>query len=162
MSTDPNQLLVDRRRAIRSRIEKLRAELDGLVAEQGELDITARTLARLQGKPAPAEGDEATDDWDAAESEETPTIGELLTLPQMVVTILEEAKAEGAKGVTGPEIFATIRKRWKPNAKQDNVRPTLWRMVQKDRLLKRGKLYKLPPEASHGAAAADLLGQSPK
>lgn len=77
------------------------------------------------------------------------------TLPQMVFTIIEEAKAEGRKGADSNEIIAVIRARWRPHFTANNVRPTLWRMVKKEgRLRKRGKIYSIPTSSPEGEAEA--------
>jgi hypothetical protein len=151
MEPDATTRIAERRRVIAERTAELQAELAVLVAEAQELDVAERVLRRFS-EPAPDQS--ATPIPNGAD--DTPHT-EGPTLPQMVYTILEEAKAKGRKGVESAEMIRIIRERWKPEFTADNVRPTLWRMVQKQRLRKRGKIYSMPnnsPEGETGAVAA--------
>ena len=155
MSTNPTTRIAERRRFIAERTAELQAELTALTAEGAELDVTERVLRRFS-QPASVGGllEKASPPSNGAEPEEA----EPPTLPQMVFTILEEAKAAGRRGVEGAEIVSIIKARWKPHFTSENVRPTLWRMVKKEgRLRKRGKVYSLPtssPEGETGALGA--------
>jgi hypothetical protein len=155
MSTNPTGRMAERRRFIEKRTAELEAELAALVAEANEIDVTERVLARFSEPPSI--GANAEKPLVAAPNggDDEPALPEPPTLPKMVFTILEEAKAQGRKGVDGNEILRIIRARWKPDFTADKVRPTLWRMVKKEgRLKKRGKMYSMPPSSPEGETEA--------
>lgn len=153
MSTNPTNRIAERRRFIRERTAQLEAELSTLVSEANELDIAERVLARFSDAPTLGGNVEKTAPvFDPADDSEEHT--QPLTLPEMVFTILREAKAEGRKGADSAEILKIVRARWKPEFTAENVRPTLWRMVKQQRLKKRGKTYCLPVVAPQGEPEA--------
>jgi hypothetical protein len=152
MSTNPTTRIAERRRFIEKRTAEIQAELAALATEAGEIDVAERVWERFSAPPAvgglsgkpPAKPNGAE-----------PEDAEPLTLPQMVFTILEEAKASGRKGADSAEILSIIRERWRPEFTADNVRPTLWRMVKREgRLKKRGKIYSMPPSSPEGETEA--------
>jgi hypothetical protein len=153
ITSDPLALINGRRSVIRQRVKELRAEVDTLVAEEGELDAAERVFLRLAPEGAqlkqrledlnPSAFDGGDDD-DAADSATS-------TVPGMITTIINEVYQDGHRGVTGSEIFASIRKRWRPEIKTDSVRPVIWRLAKADRIKKRGKFY-YPVSAGDGSA----------
>ena len=155
MSTNPTTRIAERRRFIEKRTAELQAELSALAAEAGELDIAERVYARFSEVPAVggnAEKPTNSVSFETAEEGEDHDQGP--TLPQMVFTILAEAKAKGRKGVDSAEMLKVIKERWKPDFTAEQVRPTLWRMVKKQRLKKRGKIYCVPIVSPNGEAEA--------
>ena len=159
MSKNPTDRIAERRRFIADRTATLKAELDALALEETELDVADRVFKRFSeapavggNSPAPARAATAAPANGHDDGEEDHSAGP--TLPQMVFTILEEAKAQGRKGPDGGEILKIVRERWKPNFTAENVRPTLWRMVKGGRLRKRGKIYSLPPSSPEGETEA--------
>jgi hypothetical protein len=46
--------------------------------------------------------------------------------------------------LTSGEVIETIKVNWNESINPENVRPTLWRLVQAGRLKKRGDRYDLP------------------
>ena len=151
MNTTPTTRIAERRRLIAERTAALQAEINALAAEAVELDTAERVLKRFSDA-APIDADASkTPDSAPHDAEDDAS----LTLPQMVFTILEEAKAAGRKGADGSEILRAIQTRWRPDFTPDKVRPTLWRMVKKEgRLKKRGKIYTLPTSSPEGEAEA--------
>lgn len=157
MSTNPTSRIAERRRFITEKAATLEKELDQLRSELTELDIAERVLQRFTEPQSVATrngqlplSNGMTDD---AIQIEPPT------LPQMVFTLLEEAKASGRRGLDASEILAAVQARWKPEFTGDNVRPTLWRMAKHQRLRKRGRTYSLPvssPEGETGAVGAPV------
>jgi|SRR5215469_4143161 len=161
--SEPFDRIAERRRCISQRVAELRAELEALSLEESELQTAERVLQRFSqpgvGIDAPrATGETPTNGTaqpEARSDSEQDEDGDQMTLPVMVFKILEEAKAEGRRGVDSSEILATIRRRWRPQFTADQVRPTLWRMVKRDgRLKKRGKLYYLPSPSPEGETEA--------
>lgn len=144
MSVSPLQAIAHRRDAIAEEIDAVKADcaakIDALEAERTELEIAARVFQRLDTATAqqvlPMNGTETT--------VITPA-----TLPEMLVAVIGERVAAGLPGITSSEILIAIANRWgEQNPK--SVRPTLWRMVQEDRLIKHGELYSLPRPMRQG------------
>jgi hypothetical protein len=157
--SDETKLKLDQRRLFINReLERLKRDTATYEAELAELDVAERVYARISGAPAVAPGvwgnprtmaasapaAVATNGADEEESDESGP-----TLPVMVFQILDEAKAEGKKGVDSSEMLKIIHARWKPEFTPDQLRPTLWRMVKKQKKLrKRGRLYSRVEEAA--------------
>lgn len=154
MSTNPTDRIAERRRFIAQRTAELKAQLDSLMAEGNELDIAERVYQRFSTPPAVGGQLERSPTAPTVNGAEEPEHHDAPTLPQMVHTILEEAKAAGRKGVDSKEILTVIQTRWKPEFTPENVRPTLWRLVKGGRLRKRGKIYSLPINPSEGIPEA--------
>lgn len=121
MSTNPTTRIAERRGFIAERTAELQTELNALAAEAVDLDTAERVLKRFSD-PLAVGGEEnrpraiASSD---AEDEAVPT------LPQMVFTIIEEAKAAARKGADSNEIVSVIRTRRKPHFTADNLLHTL-------------------------------------
>jgi hypothetical protein len=158
MSSNPTTRIAVRRRFIADRTAVLKAELDALAAEESELDVAERVLKRFSEGPAIGGNAPATPQSEKSQPNghdlDEDDHGDGPTLPQMTVTILNEARADGRKGADGAEILRIIRERWKPDFTPDKVRPTLWRMVKGGRLKKRGKIYSLPISSPEGETEA--------
>ncbi|HEY5347611.1 MAG TPA: hypothetical protein VIJ72_05420 [Rhizomicrobium sp.] len=156
MSQNPTIRITERRRFIAARTAELQAELETLQTEERDLETAERVWNQFSGpqtvggnilKPSPATPSESPPDEEDGDSEG-------LTLPKMVFIILEEAKAAGKKGVEGSDIVMAVKTRWKPEFTAENIRPTLWRMVNRGRLRKRGKSYYLPISSPEGETEA--------
>jgi len=155
MSKNPTTSIAERRRFIAERSASIQAELDALTAEAAELDIADRVLKRFSQIPTiGGNGESHTARVESIEDDEADADADGPTLPQMVFTMLGEAKARGLKGAESAEMLKIIRARWKPDFTAEKLRPTLWRMVQKGRLKKRGKIYRLPDSSPEGETEA--------
>jgi hypothetical protein len=155
MSTNHTTRIAERRRFIQQRTAELQAELEALTAEGKDLDVAERVLARLSELPTIGGNAEKAAEsvlFDPAEEGEDHDQGP--TLPQMVFTILEDARAHGRKGVDSAEMLKVIKERWRPDFTAEQLRPTLWRMVKKKRLKKQGKIYCVPTVPPNGEAEA--------
>ena len=122
-----------RRQQIAAEKDTLRAKIAELDQEDAELEVTARVLQRLAG---PAQQPKIPfqpprDD------------GPRPTVPEMINLALNEFHTAGAQGAEGPQVLAAIVSRW-GEVDPNQVRPALWRMVQKGRLNRKGGLYSLP------------------
>jgi hypothetical protein len=156
MSQNPTIRMAERRRFIAARTAELQAELETLQTEEKDLETAERVWNQFSG-PQTVGGSmqKAAPTLPAAPPpDEEDSDSEGLTLPKMVFMILEEAKAAGKKGVEGSEIVTAVKTRWKPEFTAENIRPTLWRMVNRGRLRKRGKSYYLPISSPEGETEA--------
>jgi hypothetical protein len=127
-------------------VQKLKSEaekrLRDLDVERTELEqwlrdlaVTERTLAKLLEVDLPV----------SSVVPETPRRKKPDNIPSvydMAVTVLRERAEEF---VEGQEILAAIKLRWWPDATNNDITPTLWRLATKDnRLRKEGTRYGLP------------------
>ncbi len=71
-----------------------------------------------------------------------------MTIPEMI----EEAIASAGVAIDPSAIFAYVREHHKPEARRNDVTPTIWRMWKKGRLAKIGRAYLLPSMASECGA----------
>jgi hypothetical protein len=165
--TDQLKLVRDRRQAVEAEIEHLIARIAALKAELPDLQVTERTLARLAGVESPPSLSSMFTDPPEGEPEAkviTPAKlaaalngggkpSGLPTMPDMILTLLMEARRRGADGLEPRDLTRGIARRWWPGVKSEEVSPIVWRMYKRGQLRKEGSLYVLPKNSE----AADLL-----
>jgi hypothetical protein len=167
MNDDTALALAKRRAFIDQEVERLQRELAALEEEREEIAVAERVYKRITATPsvggalkhgAPKSAPEVSNGALVPPAEESEGVSSGPTLPEMVFTILDEAKAEGRKGVDSSEMLRVIQDRWKPNFTADQVRPTLWRLVKKQKKLrKRGRLYSRVEDADASSPSLDLV-----
>lgn len=122
--------------AINARKQEIAEAIAALQAEDAELDITLRVLARFGGLfpaevPASANGsDPPKPKLGPPRPEGTPSLFE------MTVDVLREAIAGGKHGLKGKEIVAEIGRKYWPGVQPDQVLPPIYGFVGKKRLKK--------------------------
>lgn len=158
LPSEPAVVAIPRRREeIRRRIEARRAEItiaqqeiDALLTEDGELDTAERVIARLcapLGGRADAEiASSPWDDPDESNDVEGTDGADGKTVPAMIIAAVHVKYAQEHRGITGVEIFSTIRRLWRPEIQSNRVRPVIWRLVNERRIRKKGKFYYPRPE----------------
>lgn len=126
-------------------IELQRTELEQWVRD---LAVTERTLARLLEVDLP----EAQSVVPEAPRRKKPD--NIPSVYDMAVTTLRERAEEF---VEGQEIVSAIKRRWWPEATNNDITPTLWRLATKDqRLRKEGTKYGLPVRLATRVSASTL------
>ena len=132
------------RQAISAEIDSFKAKIMELEVEYSELEIAARVLSRL-GLVAehPPE----------LPLEHNHSPSQKPTVPDMIKIVLKEYDELGIPGPSNNKILMELTHRWGV-ADPNIVRPTLWRMVKDQRLVKVGEGYSLPKEAAIRPAAA--------
>lgn len=150
MSSDPYFLLRERRKLIRTEIAAYRAEIEALETEDQELAAAERVMSRFV-----AEGAVEAEPVKDGEAQPTGKPAGTPTTPNMILSLLREAAAQGKPGLEPREMQMAISKRWWPSVKSEDVAPTAWRMWKDGRLVKSGSVYMIP----NSSAAADLLGE---
>ena len=99
-----------------------------------DLSVTERTLARILDVDLPD-----VETRQIAMRRKKPA--DIPSIHEMAVSIIRDR----GEAVEAQEIIAGIRKRWWPEATNNDVSPTLWRLATKDnRLTKNGTRYGLP------------------
>jgi hypothetical protein len=148
MATDSFELLRARRKELAADRHDLKAKLEAVDAEDAELAAAERVLLRFGIVPTetPVMSEDAS-----GKPPGTPTT------PNMILSLLREAQAQGKPGLEPKEMMISISRRWWPTVKSEDVGPTAWRMWKDRRLAKAGSLYMIP----NSSAAADLLGEDP-
>ncbi|UFX45332.1 hypothetical protein HAP47_0000920 [Bradyrhizobium sp. 41S5] len=136
MTTDSFTLLRARRREIAEEAKELRTRLQALESEDGELESAEKVLLRFGAVPSEPVARPASD-FSSGKPEGTPTT------PNMILSLLKEAKAQGKEGLEPKEMQIAIARRWWPSVKSEDVGPTAWRMWKDGRLDKEGSLYKI-------------------
>ena len=164
--TDQLKLVRDRREAVEAEIEHLIARISALKAELPDLQVTERTLARLAGSDSQVSA--LATMFAVGEGEE---VGKLITpaklaaalngggkpsgiptTPDMILTLMTEARRRGSNGYEPQELTRAISRRWWPGVKSEEVSPIVWRMWKRGQLRKVGSVYLLPENTE----AADL------
>ena len=121
ISTNPAvSALVAREASNNGKIAELQGRIDELVKDNQQIADALSLLREVGGIGHSAQ--------------QAPT-----TVPDMIVRVLQDEGPMSANLIIG-----AIKGHWKPDIDPNNVRPTLWRLVQADRLRKRGELYELP------------------
>ena len=101
-----------------------------------DLAVTERTLAQLLKVELPG----ASYEQPITEKRKKPA--DIPSVYEMAATIIRE---RGTEFVDGKDIVAGINMRWWPDAKTNDISPSLWRLATKDgRLRKEGTKYALP------------------
>jgi hypothetical protein len=113
-------------------IEEKRTELEVWLRD---LTVTERTLARLLEVDLP----ETSANTGASHRRKPNNIP---SVHEMAVTIIRERAEEF---VEGQDIVSAIKRRWWPDATNNDIGPTLWRLATRDnKLRKEGTRYGLP------------------
>ena len=146
-------VIADLRKKLQGDIERKRAELEELLAQDAEYQTAERVLLSIGATAIAPEAKSPAQADDKAKDDDAPS-----TVPDMIIAVIQEAYAESHRGVTGGEIFATIQRRWKPDAKSDGVRPVIWRLEKGGRIKKKGKFYY--PKSDVEAEAAPQTTQN--
>ena len=120
--------------AINVRKQEIAEAIAALQAEDAELDIALKVLARFGGlfpPSAPANGsDPPKPKLGPPRPEGTPSLFD------MTVEVLREAIAGGKHGLKGKEIVAEIGRKYWPGVQPDQVLPPIYGFVSKKRLKK--------------------------
>jgi hypothetical protein len=116
--------LVEREAGNNRKIAEIEAELEILKHDNKRI-ADALSLAKDMGFSIPTAAPEEP--------------AEPKTLPDMIFAALSQNGA-----LTSGEVIETIKVNWNESINPENVRPTLWRLVQAGRLKKRGDRYDLP------------------
>jgi hypothetical protein len=137
------KMIEDKLRAISLQIVQQREVLNGLEAQERDLETAKRVLTSLEAEVVEAVA--AVDITDAAVIKPQPGKPEgIPTMPQMILEALYEAKARGVRGLEPKEIANFIAQKWWPAVTINAVGPIAWRMHKGDRLSKRQSKYSLP------------------
>lgn len=124
-----------RKAEVERRLRELDVERTELEQWYRDLTVTERTLARLLEIDLPMSSN-------APEYPRRKKPDNIPSVYDMAVTVLRERADEF---VEGQEILAAIKRRWWPEATNNDITPTLWRLATKDnRLRKEGTKYGLP------------------
>jgi hypothetical protein len=121
--------------AINTRKQEIAEAIAALQAEDQELDIALKVLARFGGLYAPQA---------AANGSDPPTKPKLgpprpegtPSLYEMTVDVLRDAIATGKHGLKGKEIVTEIGKKYWPGVQPDQILPPIYSFVSKKRLRK--------------------------
>jgi hypothetical protein len=143
---------------LKQRRQQIAEEIAKLQAEDAELELAEVVMARfvdedviypptvtVTGPPSDSKGKPAG----------TPTT------PNMILSLLREASAQGKPGLEPREMQMMIGRRWWPSVKSEDIGPTAWRMWKEGRLAKDGSLYMLRVNTGLTEAAGNLLGGEP-
>ena len=131
---DPVSLVAERRKAVEARRAELRSELHHLEAELLELVTAERVFQRLTGIQTEEE------ETEAGKPDNIPS------MPEMIISALEEVMRSGSQGLQPAGIASFIRAKWWPEVQINNVGPIAWRMWKRNQLRKDGPIYALPNE----------------
>jgi hypothetical protein len=157
MSTQTDlSILTNRRRELMSRMAEAKAVIIEAEKELALNEATGSYLAKLTGAEWPPAGE--------AKPAATTATGGLtagpatvrgfaytgpapLTIPEMIISVLTDAAAEGFEGLAPVEIGERINKKFRVQLPKEGVSPTVWRIWKKGRLVKiREGFYALPSE----------------
>lgn len=143
----------DRRKEVSRKILELRNKIDELSKEEGELEIAARVLERLNddsdtisGAESPALTQDVVLKQDTAAKVYAPRPEGAPTTFEMVIDVLRGAKDEGQNRLEASDIVAKIEKKFWPGVDPNSIRPSLHRFAEKRRLIKKGSYYSLPED----------------
>jgi hypothetical protein len=142
-------VLLERLDAIDGEVLRHQSALTALAKERDEITGAVRVLQRY-GVPvmeAPAVR--------VSMNEKRPA-----NLPEMILAVVDAWSF--VDGPNNSEILRTIQERWLPEAKPDNVRPTIWRMVKDGRLIKSRDRYQRAKEieATDASSVGDTSAAS--
>ncbi|MFD1704825.1 hypothetical protein ACFSCV_17605 [Methylopila henanensis] len=141
METSPVALIKVRRFEVEREIAELTERLQSLKAELPELDVAERVLSRISGEAGHSVGH--GDPTPPARSATTKPEG-APTVPEMILTLLKEARAEGRVGLEPREMVQRVARRWWPDVRTEAVGSIAWRMWKREQLRKDGPVYMLP------------------
>lgn len=155
MSTD--LALIRRRRAeIEGEISHLQTRIQELQSDFRDLAIAERVVAKLTGDASETTRTTAEQPFarpSGGKPEGTPKVTE------MIVSVLEDARQEGLRGLEPKDMAARIAQRWWPEVRPDDVNGIAWRMWKRNNLVKHESVYMLPKKEE--AADANLAGGAP-
>lgn len=112
-----------------------------LQAEDADLEVAERALRRLSGTTLVVEGQRAEFRLGRKKPEKPESIP---TVPEMIITSLEDAASRGLKGLAPRDMTDFINRKWWPEATIDNIGPIAWRMWKRNQLRKSAGKYGLP------------------
>lgn len=139
-TTSQFKAISQRRQAISAEIDSFKAKIMELEVEFSELEIAARVLSRL-GLVAEHPPELPLEHNDLPSQKPT--------VPDMIKIVLKEYDELGIPAPSNNKILLELTHRW--GVMDANVvRPTLWRMVKDQRVVKVGEGYSLPKEAPFG------------
>lgn len=140
-------LIDERRRGIANEIREAKERIAALQAEDRELELALRVLARLHGVEPPPKRTEPQLLWSNRTVASGSKPGGTPTIPQMIVESLTAAKeSRGRVGLEPKEITEYVAKRWWPDVTINNVGPVAWRMWRRGELIKQDSVYSLPKD----------------
>ncbi|KPH74593.1 hypothetical protein [Bosea vaviloviae] len=152
MSTDLT--LIRRRRAeIEGEITRLQTRVQELQADYRDLAIAERVIAKLTGDAG------GTPSASVEQPSARPSGGKPDGTPKvtdMIVSVLEDARKEGLRGLEPKDMATRIAQRWWPDVRPDDVNGIAWRMWKREHLVKDDAVYMLPKKEE--AADANLAG----
>jgi hypothetical protein len=137
--------------AIARQIAALRDKIRELEALRGELEVAARVVRRLSGSAASS---------GPAIKVVVPQAmaGRPKTYPDTILAVLGDSKAP----LSPSEVIRSIQELYRPDAKPDDIRPTLWRMWKEERISKNEEgAYYLRKEAIGTSDTESAKGESP-
>jgi len=160
--------------ARRREIAGLRADhlgaLQELDAEDAELDVADRVIARLTATPpsvSPSKAVSLVASLNEYAGGTPPGTGKkppnIPTLPEMIREILKSTNQSSPVSLTPKEMAEKIRLLWWPEVTPTEVSPIAWRMAQRGELAKDGSVYSLPPPnaAEHLGTTSYASGEPP-
>lgn len=123
--------------AINARKQEIAEAIAALQAEDAELDIALKVLARFGGLFPPAAPAISANGSDPPKPKlGPPRPAGTPSLFDMTVEVLREAIAGGKHGLRGKEIVAEIGRKYWPGVQPDQVLPPIYGFVGKKRLKK--------------------------
>lgn len=168
--SDERSLITTRRLeldVLRKQLEKKLSELEAEDAELAQAERVIERLQLLQAEPVTPSGRVRLRRRPSSEPT-VPREGEprpegIPTTREMIVTVLTEAKAAGKRGLTGKQLAMAIGERWWPGIGFNSVLPEASRLVKKDIIRKKVRLFTLPdededPDAEASGSSSDSGG----
>lgn len=81
----------------------------------------------------------------------------LPSVAKMIVSVLEEAAADGYHGFRPCDLAEIVRKTWQRDVQTKVVNTIAWKMAKDGKLVKDGSVYRLPVRGSHSRPSAELM-----
>jgi hypothetical protein len=144
------RMIRDRRREVDEEMAQLRTRLAALEKDSQDLETAERVLISLGATDA--------DDADDEQQQSPPKTGarikgtngaaakptDIPTMPEMIISALRDARANGKRGLEPREMVEYIAAKWWPTVPSNAVGPIAWRMYGRHELTKRESRYFLP------------------
>lgn len=145
----------ERRREVLAEMNVLQARLAELQEESKKLEIAQEVFANLsiEANSERPNGHAPSQEKDAAEAKSAvetdvrrgaPRPEGIPTIYEMTVSVLQDAKKEGASHLTASQIADRIENKFWPGMEPRAVRPSFHRFAEKGRLKKKGVFFSLP------------------
>lgn len=150
ISSDHDKI-IDELDLIRTQIAKYEGKIAILRAEESELIIAEKIVAKLSGISKPVEVIENNSQFRKSHTVKKKFVKSkaaerpvgIPSTPEMIQRVISSEMKAGGTGLTSKDIVARIESEWWPNVDPNFIAPAAWRLAKEGRLKKVGDRYVL-------------------